>query len=65
MILEDERLLKLPEVLAMVGLSRNKVLDLMAAKAFPANIWLGQKSRWWKKTEVLAWVDGLVPRLGF
>ena len=65
LIQDQERLLRLREVMSLTGLSRNKILLMMAAGEFPLCCWAGPKSRRWKNSRIEAWIENLVPRPEF
>ena len=52
---EQVRLLRLPSVLDVVGLSRSEWYRLMSLKRAPLSVPLGERSRAWVESEVLAW----------
>ena len=52
----DTRILRLPEVLARVGLSRSTVYQLMAAGDFPASVRLTPHSVGWRSDDIDAWI---------
>lgn len=51
-----DRLIKIEEVLAQVGMSRSKLYDLVQLEEFPAQIKLGRYSRW-SQREVQVWIE--------
>lgn len=55
-ILQGERLLRLRDVLAIVGLSRAHVYNLIKQQLFPRPISLGSNCARWVQSEVQAWV---------
>lgn len=50
-----DRLLRLVDVRAMVGLSTGRIYELMDKKKFPSQIRIGAASRW-SENEVQAWI---------
>ncbi|MGO4909028.1 helix-turn-helix transcriptional regulator [Pseudorhodobacter sp. W20_MBD10_FR17] len=60
MTVAPDRLLRLPEVLALIGLSRPELYRRMKRPAsdsgFPRQVKLGRASAW-PESEVLAWVE--------
>ena len=50
------RILRLPEVLARVGLSRSTVYQRMAAGDFPASARLTPNSVGWRSDDIDAWI---------
>ena len=51
------RLLRFPEVIARVGLSRSGIYARMAANAFPRAVSLGPNSVGFVEEEIDSWVD--------
>ena len=51
-----DRLIRLPEVKALTGLSTSSIYRLLAASSFPAQIPLGARSVAWVESEVLDWM---------
>ena len=51
------RLLRLPEVCALVGLSRSPVLRRVAEGLFPRPVSLGARAVAWRSTDVAAWIE--------
>lgn len=51
------RILRRPEVEAMVGLRKTALYDLMKAGEFPRPIRLGGMSRGWIAAEIAAWIE--------
>lgn len=59
-----DRILRLPDVMAAVGLKKSAIYKLIKAKAFPAQVKLGKHASGWKESEVQAWIrarDGKQP----
>ena len=54
----ESRILRLPRVLARVGLSRATVYALMAAGEFPASVKLTANAVGWLSSDVDAWISG-------
>ena len=48
----NERLLRLPEVIARTGLSKPTIYRMMSRGAFPANILIGQRAVAWKQSAI-------------
>lgn len=53
----EAALLRLPQVLELVGLRRSTVYALIARKKFPGQVKLSSRAVGWKVQEVLAWLD--------
>ena len=51
-----ERLLRLPEVLAMTGLKRATLYRLMKIGQFPPPVRLTVRTVAWRESDVLAWI---------
>ncbi len=56
----ETRILRLPEVLVRVGLSRSTVYQLMAAGDFPASVRLTPTSVGWRSDDIDAWIASRV-----
>lgn len=52
----DDRLIRLPEVIAVTGLSRSLVYELEAGGKFPKRCALTERTSAWVWSEVQAWV---------
>jgi prophage regulatory protein len=51
-----EKILRLPAVRALTGLSRSTVYEKISAGEFPKGISLGARSVGWLESEVQAWI---------
>lgn len=51
-----DRLVRLPEVLQLVGLSRSALYERMANGAFPSSRNIGMRSVAWTLSEIEAWI---------
>lgn len=60
---DEDRLLRLPEVLRLTGMCRSALYDQMAQGHFPGSIKIGQRATSWSAKAVRNWiaqrVDGL------
>lgn len=54
------RLLRLPEVIARVGLKRSAIYQRMSEGRFPKSRSLGPKCAVWVEAEVDAWIRGVI-----
>jgi prophage regulatory protein len=54
------RLLRLPEVIARVGLKRSAIYQRMSDGTFPRSRSLGPKCAVWVEAEIDAWIDKVV-----
>ena len=62
---EEERLLRLPEVLRLCGLSRSAVYDLIANRDFPPAVRIGARTVAWRHSEVQQWIATRPRATGF
>ena len=51
-----DRLLRIREVLAIVGVSRSTLYQMMRRGAFPQSVQAHQRCARWRESEVLEWV---------
>ena len=51
-----DRLLRLPEVMGIVGLSRSTIYAMVEQGLFPQQVLLGQRAVAWWESEILAWI---------
>ena len=58
----DKKLLRLPEVLGCVGLSRSTVYQMIKAKEFPRQVRLGARAVAWDSAQVQAWIAERIAR---
>jgi prophage regulatory protein len=56
----QHRLIKLPEVLKMSGLSRTALYERIRAGDFPTPVKLSERSVAWLQSEVNAWIEDKV-----
>lgn len=54
--METSRLIRLPGVLAVTGLTKSTVYRLEAAGAFPARVRLTERCSAWREDEVREWL---------
>ena len=50
-----DRLLRLPEVLQLVGLSKSTIYDMMSRGEFPAQVLLGRRAVGWWESQIEEW----------
>ena len=55
------RLLRLPQVIALVGLSRSAILTRVRAGSFPPKFSLGARAVAWRESDVCAWIAARAP----
>lgn len=51
------RLLRLPEVINLIGLSKAQIYNLISLGEFPQQIKLGDRASAWLESEVADWID--------
>ena len=51
------RLLRLPEVMQMTGLSRTTIYRLMRIHLFPDRVLIGARAVAWRETDILGWME--------
>lgn len=56
------RLLRLPEVIARVGLKRSAIYQRMSEGRFPKSRSLGPKCAVWVESEIDDWIQGVAAR---
>lgn len=54
-----QRLLRLPEVIARVGLKRSAIYQRMSEGRFPKSRSLGPKCAVWVESEIADWIHGI------
>jgi prophage regulatory protein len=54
-----DRIVRMPELRAVTGLSSATIYRLIAKGAFPQAVVLGANSRGWRASAVASWLDGL------
>jgi prophage regulatory protein len=57
---ESKRLLRLPAVKDMTGLSKTTIYDLIKQGKFPDRIKVTERASRWKSADIDAWIDGRV-----
>ena len=55
--ISEYRLVRLPEVCAITGLSRNTILRLVKANLFPPPVRIGPRAVAWKWSDIRLWPD--------
>jgi prophage regulatory protein len=54
--MDSTRMLRLPGVLALTGLSKSSLYRLEAAGAFPERLRLTERCSAWRESEILSWL---------
>ena len=52
-----DRILREPEVLDAIGISRSQLWNLLKDGKFPARVRLAGRSMGWKQSDVQAWIE--------
>jgi len=52
-----ERIFRLPDVIAICGLSKSQIHLMMHRGEFPQNVQLGQRAVGWRSSEIQDWVQ--------
>ena len=55
--MSSHRILRLPEVVAVTGISRSSVTRQVHRGTFPEPVRLGPNAIGWREAEVLAWIE--------
>lgn len=55
-----KRILRLPQVVARVGLSRASIYKYITEGAFPRPIPIGLRARGWLEEDITAWIDARI-----
>ena len=58
----SQKLLRLPQVRQIVGLSRSEIYRLISLQRFPAGIPLGERIKCWDSEDIEAWVTEKITR---
>ena len=53
----DPRILRLPKVIGVTGLSRSTIYRMMRTGEFPAQVSIGPRTVGWRESEVIQWVE--------
>lgn len=54
-------ILRLPAVIAMTGLSRTTIYELMERRDFPLGVKLVSRARGWRQSSVQRWINARKP----
>lgn len=57
---KPERLLRLPDVEALVGLRKSSIYDAVKRGDFPAPVKLSRRAVCWPASAIDAWIDGRI-----
>ena len=61
---DDYRLLRMRDVIAITGLSKNTILRLVKAGSFPEPIQIGPRSVAWRWCDIRDWLESRPPATG-
>ena len=56
------KILRLPAVKELTGLSRSTIYARIAQGSFPGRVALGDHAVGWRESEIQAWIDGLAKK---
>ena len=54
---ERRKILRLPEVRQVTGISRSSLYRLMAKGLFPAPVQISERAVGWREEEVMEWIE--------
>lgn len=54
------KIIRLPEVKELTGLSRSTIYSRMAEKSFPSSISLGDRAVGWIESEIEEWIESRI-----
>ncbi len=57
---QNHRILRLPAVVALTGLSRSAIYKKIQAKSFPPPVRMGARAVGWIEEEISEWITSLV-----
>jgi prophage regulatory protein len=58
----SSKILRLPAVMELTGLSRSSIYLRVAQGTFPKQVSLGARAVGWRESDVEAWIEGLRER---
>ncbi|WHZ12499.1 MAG: hypothetical protein OJF60_002940 [Burkholderiaceae bacterium] len=61
---QPERLVRLPELMALVGLSKSSIYDAMKRGEFPAPVKLSRRAVCWPASAIDAWITDRINAAG-
>ena len=63
--MEEDRLVRLPEVVHLCGISRSALYEMISNGEFPVPLRIGARSVGWRFSELQAWIATRPPAPGF
>ena len=63
--MESDRLVRLPEVQYLCGLSRTGIYDLIGSGNFPVPVRIGTRTVGWRLSEIQLWIESRPRAAGF
>ena len=54
---DDHRLMRLPEVVRLCGISRSQLYRMVRSGEFPAPVRISRRAVAWREKEILAWLE--------
>ena len=61
MDVEHKRIMRLPEVLRLTGLSKSLVYEMVGEDRFPQQVKVGKRARGWRARDVADWLESRPP----
>jgi prophage regulatory protein len=58
----SSKILRLPAVMELTGLSRSSIYLRVAQNTFPKQVSLGARAVGWRESDIEAWIEGLRER---
>lgn len=53
-----DRIIRINELVPMVGLCRRSIYYLMGNGKFPKSVTIGERAKGWRESEISQWIDG-------
>ena len=57
LILNDMAILRLPDVMRLIGLRRTTIYDMMSKGTFPRSVSLSARAKGWRAGDIRAWLQ--------
>ncbi|MFH1218212.1 MAG: AlpA family phage regulatory protein [Pseudomonadota bacterium] len=55
--LDEMAILRLPDVMRLIGLRRTTIYDMMAKGTFPRSVALSARAKGWRAGDIRAWLE--------
>jgi prophage regulatory protein len=63
-VAQPNRILRVHDVMAVTGLRRTSLYEMVRQNRFPTPVKLATRAVGWRETDVVAWMDSLLPAKG-